>query len=70
MGNVFAWSFYTKVCDETTIMACRTDDCWEVYYKRTDFPFMFAFGLPTVHTIEEVFSIAEGNIDNYDDMFQ
>ena len=69
--KIFPWSYYTKMCNDTVIMACFIEDeGWEIYYKRQDFPFMFAFGLPMVHKVDEVFDIAEGNIENYEDMFK
>ena len=70
MGKTFDWAFYTTKCDGTTIMVCFVEDeGWEIYYKRPMYPFMFAFGLPEVHTITEVFDIAKANIVHYEDLF-
>ena len=60
---------YTKKCGETTIVVARSDDCWDVYYTKPMFPFVFAFGLPLVHSLDEVFLVAEGNIENYTNLF-
>ena len=43
---------------------------WEVYYKRPGFPMMFAFGLPFVHAVSDVFVIADSNINQYEEMFK
>lgn len=60
------WAFYSRKLGDNTIMVHRAEgEGWDVYYKRPEFPFVFAFGLPLVHKIDEVFDIAESNIDNY-----
>ena len=60
----------TKTFGDVTIMLYYFDDCWEVYYRKPQYAFEFAFGIPHVHTAEEVFEIAEGNIRNYDFLFE
>lgn len=71
--KVFPWSFYTKECNGTTIMACYVEEgdsaVWEIYYKRPKCPFMFAFGLAPVHKIDDVFSIAGAGIPEYENLF-
>ena len=63
----------TTTHDDVTIMAYFTKgckhDCWEVYYRKPDFPFMFAFGLPDGYLSEEVMDIAVKNIWQYQWMF-
>lgn len=47
------------------IMSDPSDDGYEVYYRMAGYPFIFAFGLPKVHTFFEVIQIAKCNVDNY-----
>ena len=54
----------------TSILAFYEDgEGWEVYYKRPNFPWLFAFGLPTVHNFEEVFGMADGILHMYENYF-
>ena len=56
----------------TTVMVMLSDDKgygWEVYYTREGFPYLFAFGLPLVHHLADVFIIADDNIPQFEDMF-
>ena len=56
--------------ENATIMCYFSDeDGWEVYYRRRDFPYIFAFGLPRFHTTAEVFEIAAANIAFYEGKF-
>lgn len=43
------------------------DNSQEVYYKRSGYPYMFAFGLSPVVHLSDVFEIAEKNIRNYEE---
>ena len=61
--------FITKKCDETTIMITLDADEWEVYYKKPHYPFIYAFGLPSDHLPNDVFTIAEANTAEYSDLF-
>ena len=57
----------------TNVMGMLSDDTgygWEVYYTREGYPYMFAFGLPLVHHLAEVFIIADDNIHAYEDLFE
>ena len=57
----------------TTVMVMLSDDKgygWEVYYTREGYPYMFVFGLPLVHHLEEVFIIADDNIHAYENLFK
>ena len=54
----------------TSILAFYEEgEGWEVYYKRTNFPWLFAFGLPPVHNFDEVFCMADGNLYIYEHYF-
>ena len=59
-GDIKIMAYYTKE---------RNENLWEVYYRKPDYPFMFAFGLDAGLLSEEVLDIAIKNIDNYADMF-
>ena len=59
---------FTQQHDDTKIMVVY-DKGFEVYYKRDGFPYMFAFGLPGVHTLVEVFAVAYANMNKYADLF-
>lgn len=61
--------FITKKCGETTIGIFLDADDWEVYYKKPQYPFIYAFGLQSDHLPDDVFEIAEANIDGYTDLF-
>ena len=63
-------SIYTITVGPVTVMAYyRYNDCWEVYYSRPDFPFLFAFGLPKNLTVDGVLKIGAANIENYTNLF-
>ena len=63
-------NIYTKKVNETTIMIhCENGEEWEVYYKKPQYPFLFAFGIVEESTLDEAFEIAEANIDEYQDLF-
>ena len=63
---------FTRVNGDTKILAYHDEDaqCWEVYYKRQDFPFMFAFGLPGFEPSDNVYHIAVCNIENFNNLFK
>lgn len=63
-----------KTVGDISIMLMRESllgsPCWEVYYRMSDTPWLYAFGLPTETTTEaDAWTIAEGNVENYMDMF-
>lgn len=60
---------YVKEISGIEIMAIFTGNDWEIYYKKTGYPFMYAFGLPAKQHTSDVFNLAEENLDNYMDMF-
>ena len=47
------------------IMYDPSEDCREIYYRMPGYPYIFAFGLPNVHTMFEVIQIAKCNADRY-----
>ena len=46
-------------------------NCYEIYYEKTNFAMMFAFGIMCDHTdLEYAFVLAWANLDNYKGMFE
>ena len=69
--NIKTEQFFSIMQDDTKIVVQYTPgEGWEVYYKRQGFPLLFAFGLPAVHSIGEVFDIGIKNIPQYEDLFE
>ena len=64
-----------KTIGDVSVMLLKDETlgeyCWEVYYRMNDTPWLFAFGLPIQATTRaEAWTIAEANIENYQDMFE
>ena len=47
------------------IMDEPSGDGWEVYYRAPGYPFIFAFGLPKVHTFFDAIQVAKCNAERY-----
>jgi len=63
--------FYTEDCNDTTIFAYFSErEGWEIYYRKADYPFLYAFGLSPVYNTADVMDIARKNVDEYTDMFE
>lgn len=60
---------YTQTSGDTTIMILEADDCYEVYYRKPQYSYEFAFGITLNHSLSEVFEMAIANIDEYADLF-
>ena len=61
---------YMDSCKKGDIMILRVRDEWEVYYKKPQYAFRFAFGLMKKDcSLEEAFRRAKANFWDYDDLF-
>lgn len=57
--------------NDTTILVCFSEDSeWEIYYRKPQFPYIFAFGLPKHMTTTDAVEVARENVDNYADLFE
>jgi len=65
-------SVYEETNDtySVTIMVTKDNDCWGIYYRMDDSPFLYAFGISTDYTVKSVFDLAHANIPCYLDMFE
>ena len=60
----------TQNCGELVSMAYLGPDSWEIYYRKGNNPFVFAFGLPIEENAADVMKLAENNAENYLDLFE
>jgi len=57
------------IVGETTIGIYVADRIWEVYYRRENHSWQFAFGVPICERYSVVVQLAIDNISQYEDLF-
>ena len=66
-------TIYTMECSRveglTAMIHFVPGEGWDVYYKKPGYPFVYAFGLPAVHTSAQAFDVAQLNADRFLDLF-
>lgn len=64
-------TIYTRLGRDgiTTVMVYydTSNHSVDVYYKRPQYPFMFAFGLSAIVSLDDAFIIADDNIKDYEE---